>query len=157
MYEEDGALHEAAIALSFAADYYVGEVRPRSRRIELASTESAVPAVGKSPDPLVQRSWSPSRRQSMYPQAVLCLTRAGEHLVEEERFGDAADRFDRAAKFCLDDNLLKFNAPSLAFNVVLCYLALRVRGEREHDSERGRRVADRQRVKERDIEAEEGE
>jgi len=87
LYEEDGASFDAAVALTNAADYYVGE--------------------------------------AMLPQAVHCLRRAGAHLVDEERYNDAAQRFDRAWQLCLEDNLLKFNGPPIALNAALCYLCLR--------------------------------
>lgn len=63
--------------------------------------------------------------EAMLAQAVHCLKRAGAHLVDEERYSDAHERFDRAANLCLDDNLLKFNAPPISLDAALCLLCLR--------------------------------
>lgn len=57
--------------------------------------------------------------------AMVCLLRGGELFVMDERFELAAGFFERAAKLALDDNLLKFNTPAIALDVVLCYLCLR--------------------------------
>jgi hypothetical protein len=57
--------------------------------------------------------------------AVACLVRAGEHFVEDERYSEAAKRFMQTISICLDDNLMKFNAPQLALTTALCFLALR--------------------------------
>jgi len=81
-----------------------------------ASYDAAV-ALGNSADYFVA--------EAMLPQAVHCLRRAGAHLVDEERYNDAWERFDRAATLSLDDNLLKFNAPPIALDAALCLLCLR--------------------------------
>ena len=63
--------------------------------------------------------------EALFPQAARFLNRAAEHMVEEERFHEAAELFERTLRLCMDDNLMRFNTPGLALNIVLCFLALR--------------------------------
>lgn len=87
LYEDEEAMHDAAVAHGYAADYYLGE--------------------------------------AMAGQAIACLLRSGQLLAMEERYEMAAETFQRAVTLCLDDNLLKFNSPSIALDIVLCFLCLR--------------------------------
>ncbi len=58
-----------------------------------------------------------------FGQAIVCLRSSGIALAEEEVFEEAHSKFERAARYALDDNLLKFRSPHLLFDAGLCRVA----------------------------------
>lgn len=60
----------------------------------------------------------------LYSQAVKCLWHSGACLAQDESFGEAGGKFEKAAGYAMDDNLLKLKVPELMFDACLCRLAV---------------------------------
>jgi hypothetical protein len=63
------------------------------------------------------------------------LVLAGSLLTEEDMYEDAAEKFDFAFTHCLNDNLLKLNAPSIILNAILCHICRGALGDAYDDIE----------------------